>query len=274
MIDNSFRLRYKNVPAATYLKEGHYNTILHNHSETEILIIENGSSTVRIGKNDYICRKGDIIFINPMEVHSVTIDICAPYSHKCLCFDTSLIIDKNISNALKTESLRFFRHFPKDNIHNEYLQKLSLNTYDAINESNSTAYMEVSSYVSLITAYMLKNHLTEECGKTDKTDDFYTKSLKFISENFNRQITSKDAANILNYDQSYFCRRFRSGFNMSFSEYLNIFRVTRARGLIENNTGNLSEIAFECGFSDPVYFSKCFKKYVGILPSEYKKKSI
>ena len=53
------------------------------------------------------------------------------------------------------------------------------------------------------------------------------------------------------------------------NEFINTYRLNKALKLIERKHGNISEIAFETGFSTPAYFSKCFQKRFGILPSEY-----
>lgn len=274
MIDNSFRLRYKNVPAAIYLKENNNDTILHNHSEFEIIIVESGRSVVRAGKNEYTCDPGDMVLINPMEIHSVTIDKKIPYRHKCICFDISLIGDAKISESIKNEKMRLEKFISRECAHSSYLKDIAEKAYDAVALETSTAYIEVMAYMSLLTAYMIKNNLVEENITEDKIERFYTNILNYITGNFSKAITSKDAARALNYNHSYFCRRFKSSFGMSFSQCLNMYRISCAKQLIESNDMKLSDIAFECGFSDPVYFSKCFKRYVGIFPSGYRRKSI
>jgi AraC-like DNA-binding protein len=52
------------------------------------------------------------------------------------------------------------------------------------------------------------------------------------------------------------------------NEVIRNMRLERARLLLEKKAGAASEIAFQCGFSSPSYFTKCFKEYFGILPSE------
>ena len=52
-------------------------------------------------------------------------------------------------------------------------------------------------------------------------------------------------------------------------EFIRRIRLNRAAKLIENKFGNLSEIALEVGFSNPAYFSECFKKQFGVPPSQY-----
>ncbi|MBV6419805.1 MAG: HTH-type transcriptional activator RhaS [Ignavibacteriaceae bacterium] len=53
------------------------------------------------------------------------------------------------------------------------------------------------------------------------------------------------------------------------NDFIKNYRLNRALKLLSNKHGNISEIAFETGFSTPAYFSKCFQKRFGILPSEY-----
>ncbi len=52
-------------------------------------------------------------------------------------------------------------------------------------------------------------------------------------------------------------------------ELIKITRLNEAAKLIENNFGNIAEIALEVGFSNPSYFAECFKKQFGVIPSQY-----
>jgi signal transduction histidine kinase/DNA-binding response OmpR family regulator len=52
-------------------------------------------------------------------------------------------------------------------------------------------------------------------------------------------------------------------------DYIRIIRLKRAALLLQKRTGNITEIAFAVGFNSPSYFSECFRKYFGQLPSTY-----
>jgi len=79
----------------------------------------------------------------------------------------------------------------------------------------------------------------------------------------------------LNYD--YVRKLFKKEVGISPHEYLNGLRMARARELIANGVSNsysrytVSQIAEACGFADPLYFSRAFKKYYGISPLQYAK---
>jgi len=52
--------------------------------------------------------------------------------------------------------------------------------------------------------------------------------------------------------------------------YLRTVRLAKAKQLIENQRGTISEISYQVGFSSPAYFSRCFKEEFGYTPSEVK----
>jgi AraC-like DNA-binding protein len=53
------------------------------------------------------------------------------------------------------------------------------------------------------------------------------------------------------------------------SELIKRTRLNKAAKLIENNSGNISEIALEVGYNNPSYFAEAFKKQFGVAPSQY-----
>ena len=58
---------------------------------------------------------------------------------------------------------------------------------------------------------------------------------------------------------------------MSGTDYIQLLRLKKAIELMADGNNNISEIAYEVGFSDPNYFSKVFKKAYQLTPSEYRK---
>ena len=54
-------------------------------------------------------------------------------------------------------------------------------------------------------------------------------------------------------------------------EFIRSIRLKKAAELIQKKFGNLSEIALEVGFSNPAYFSECFKKQYGVSPQQYQR---
>ncbi len=64
-------------------------------------------------------------------------------------------------------------------------------------------------------------------------------------------------------------RKLKALTGQSAREFIRSYRLNHARRLLEGRFGNMAEIAFESGFSNPSYFAMCFKKQFGVLPSKY-----
>ena len=77
-------------------------------------------------------------------------------------------------------------------------------------------------------------------------------------------------ANELNISNSSLYRIFKSNCGESPENYIQKFRIRQAKQMLENGLP-VKEVAFSCGFSDSGYFTKVFKKLVGVTPTEYGK---
>ncbi len=277
MLDDSFRNRYKNVPLAIS-ESTDWNTDAHNHVEFEILYFEEGSSTVRVGDKTFLVSDGDIVLVNPMEIHSIIVDKKRPNRQKCICFDCSMLYSKYMSENLQAETTLVTKLIPSSSPYNKRVGELFLKVYNATykgqisSESEGEIYaMEMQAYLSLLFAYLFKNSLVEKNQSKPKNEDFSRVVVEYVKNHYNEPITSREIAKALSFNQSYFCRNFKKNFGCSFTEYLNSYRLSLSRRMLEERK-SVTQVAFDCGFISSSKFSKCFKKTFGVLPSKYKAK--
>jgi len=92
----------------------------------------------------------------------------------------------------------------------------------------------------------------------------------FIETHYMEELSMKNAARAMNYSDAYFCKLFKQCFHMNFSSYLNEYRIEKAKAMIENSRVNVKEVGRACGYTDPNYFSRVFKKLTGQTPTEYR----
>lgn len=104
----------------------------------------------------------------------------------------------------------------------------------------------------------------------DETDQVVGEMLNFISNNFSKKITMQDVVRHLNYSEAFLNRRFKKVIGMTFTEYLNRFRIQRAIEILSDGTSSPQEVGYQCGFSTSKYFKDVFHKYVGCSPREYR----
>ena len=106
---------------------------------------------------------------------------------------------------------------------------------------------------------------------TGKYGDVILKAKKFIEENYADQNTTlTSVAEQVCLSPNHFSTIFSQECKTTFIEYLTSVRIENAKRLMRETEMKGYDIAYECGFSDPHYFSYIFKKNTGLSPREYK----
>lgn len=95
---------------------------------------------------------------------------------------------------------------------------------------------------------------------------------RYIHANLDKKITVKDVARHLHFSPSYCNAMFKRATGYPILTYFTQIRIEEAKTLLLSGEYSLQEIAETLGFDDYNYFSRIFKKHVGLPPGEYKKK--
>ena len=105
-----------------------------------------------------------------------------------------------------------------------------------------------------------------------KQNKLFSKTASYILENYSSPaINVTDIANHAGISEVHLRRIFKSAVNTTPVKYINYLRLEKAKNMLINSNYSVNEIAFSVGFEDAYYFSRLFKKEIGISPSEYKK---
>lgn len=95
-----------------------------------------------------------------------------------------------------------------------------------------------------------------------------------MERNFdNPDFRLEDLADPLNMSYSNIYRKFQALTDKTLVDFMRTFRLKKAIPLLVKHNFTISEIAFQIGFNDPKYFSKCFKKEYGVTPKQYKQQN-
>jgi signal transduction histidine kinase/ligand-binding sensor domain-containing protein/DNA-binding response OmpR family regulator len=100
-------------------------------------------------------------------------------------------------------------------------------------------------------------------------EKFLAKVLEVIEKHLSEEEFSiEECSNEVGLSRTHFHKKLRALVGKSPSQYVRTVRLYRAKQMIEEEKGNVSEIAYSVGFSSPAYFSRCFKEEFGYSPSE------
>ncbi|BEP28849.1 PocR ligand-binding domain-containing protein [Helicovermis profundi] len=114
-------------------------------------------------------------------------------------------------------------------------------------------------------------HLTTVKTKFPKYLIIINPALEYISDNYNEKLYIDDMAKLCNISTSYFSKLFKKSIGQSFSTYVNIVKMNKAKEVLKAKDIPIINLALELGYEDCGYFIKVFKKIVGTTPAAYKK---
>ncbi len=107
-------------------------------------------------------------------------------------------------------------------------------------------------------------------GGENHTNDLIRQAQEYIDSHFHKDMSLDDISRELNISPYYFSKLFKEETGENFVEYVTGRRMERAKHLLKSPDKSIKEICAEVGYSDPNYFSRIFKKYQGVSPTEYK----
>lgn len=96
------------------------------------------------------------------------------------------------------------------------------------------------------------------------------KAKEYIKLHFHKDLSLDDVSREVNVSPYYFSKLFKEETGENFIEYLTAIRMEKAKELLSQTGKSMKEICSEVGYTDPNYFSRSFKKNVGVTPTEFK----
>ena len=108
--------------------------------------------------------------------------------------------------------------------------------------------------------------------RAKESESLVSKVKNYIDENYQKEITLDEAARMVDVSPYYLSRLFKQETGKTFIEYLTSARMKQARLLLSDPKYSIKEVCILSGYSDPNYFSRIFKKYEGVTPSEYRER--
>jgi AraC family transcriptional regulator len=229
----------------------------HYHENAYFTFILQGNVIEGNKKEIYNCAAGSLLFHNWQEPHynikpkgytrGFQIELKNSWFNN-LTFDI-----KNLQGSIKISDvdLKFL------------IYKIFKET--KIDDNTSTLTIQ-SLLMQIVTILLNKNQLI--CIKKPIWVD---KIREILNDEFSNKLSLNYLATLLDIHPVHLSRDFSKYFHCSLGEYIRKIKVEKALSIITNKKIPLTEIAFECGFSDQSHFTRCFKAINGLTPSAFRK---
>ncbi len=115
-------------------------------------------------------------------------------------------------------------------------------------------------------------YIVEEYTKDVFEKELIQRAISLMHNDFNKELTLEKVARECGFSKFYFSRIFKKYTGKNFKIYLIELRINRAKELLMHSKLPISQICYQTGFNDLSYFSRVFKKIVGLSPSEFRQR--
>lgn len=179
------------------------------------------------------------------------------------------VFEREVEGERKTLEMMLFQFVQwistnlYDDSHNE--RTLLISITENLEDCDTLPDMldEVNAYIETLAEY-ISNRL--------QMSDEITRAIQYIKRHYTENISLQNVADHVGLSFSYLSNLFRKELQISYIDYLNRYRIERAKELLAESQLKSSDVAVQVGFSpEYTYFSKVFKKITGLGPNEYRR---
>jgi AraC-like DNA-binding protein len=249
----------------------------HYHPEFELTYIIKGNGYRLIGNSHETFGDGDLVLLGSYLPHTwvgkssdntdfdaVVIQFSKDFIDPILGFEESSALKMMLEQSKKG---LFF------SAENSALKADLVKLVDSCGFNRIVDLMNILNQLTLCEQKVLcSDHL--QTVQTAESENRINKVCVFLENHFAESITLKQVADLIHLTESNFCNFFKKATGKTFSDYLNIIRITRSCQLLLQTDKTINSIAFECGFETLSYFNRVFLKKKGLTPKEFRKSNL
>lgn len=248
----------------------------HFHPEFELVFIEAEAGTRHVGEHIARFEESDLVFIGSNIPH-----LNFDYGIKTEYQKTVLHIQPNfLENAfINTPELKAIHNlFEASKVGITFGKETKNKVEKLFKNANTLPHFE--QFLSILQLFKTLSEASDftflhsEVPKNQynrREQERLKKIYSFIDEHYQRKIEIQEIAQMSNLSDAAFCRYFKKMTKLTFTEFLNHYRINQGKRLLMLDK-NVSETCFECGFESLSYFNRTFKKITGENPLAFKKK--
>lgn len=249
-----------------------YEMAMHWHSSIELIRILEGELYVTLDNRKYIGGAGDVFIVNSETAHGA---FPKGAVYECIVFNLAFMKSGNPVCDGFIDDLLHKTAFLDEKPEQEDVKAAVNEVFEIMNAERDGYKFKVLSAIYKILGEAIEKSAFSTSAKTvnEKTEQNVLKlkrTIRFIRDNYDKEITLSEMANVSGLSTKYFCAFFKQMTEKTPVEYLNMYRIERAARALLGTDMSITEIAYSNGFNDLSYFIKTFKSFKNCTPKAYR----
>lgn len=246
-----------------YVSANKHHTKRHNHTDNLIIFCFDGVGQFSTSKCQGVINKGDVLFLPKGIEHQYKSSNKEPWS----------IYWVHIEGHLFEQFMDFIGVNSGNLILNISNQSAFIHEFEQLLETRNKSY-QLSSFIlaSNIIKKMFALFTVNSPVKLEqlKQDFNLSKVTGFMEENISQKINLQQIADSLKLSKFYFAKQFLQHTGVSPIRYFLELKIKHACKLLDESNISVKDVALKIGYDDPYYFSRLFKKIMGLSPTQYR----
>lgn len=259
----------------------YYPTPWHYHPEYEIVMVTESTGKRFIGDHISDFRPGNLAFLGPNIPHTYRND--NKYYEKDSLLRAKSIVIHFTAGSLGNDFLKLPESAPLNKLFQRSLYGLDIGgrtqryvrnkLYEIVSLTGMKRWLCLVEILMEIAGSKNISHITKtpQTGFNEKESTRLCKVFDWVTTNFDKEIRLSEAAQIAEMNENAFSRYFSQRTRKTFSEFIQELRLKKAAKLLVENNMTVTEICYDCGYSNISNFNRQFLNHYQMNPLKYKK---
>lgn len=248
----------------------------HWHEEAELTLIIKGSCHYQIDLIEYEVKEGDILFIPPLFLHSISLGTSEETISETYVFHlnflganaTDICATRYLAPMMNQEYSVPFLIKPK---HPAYVSLRTLFRQIVFMYNEAGVGYELSLKSLFLQTIFLLLQYSKKIGTPDAetSSDKLKNVLDYIETHFENPISVSELAKLCYFSDYHFMRFFKKHMNMTCVEYINNVRLEKSVELFQKGNTSILDVSMSVGFRNLSYFHRAFKRKYHMTPLSF-----
>lgn len=268
---------YTSTPAAMKRQKR-----LHRHTEFEISLILSGKGVYSTTSGEYHFEKGDIFLFSTNEYHYITdveygedpfFQILNIQFAPAFIYTSDCAKDTLFMNIFLHRTAQFCHMLTRDNPCTPSIRQIFHDMKRECEEKKACYRTQTRNQLLSVLISIFRNYNyaeTSESSAPTYNIEGLQKAIAYMNENYSDDLSLDSIAQAAFLSKFHLMHLFKSAYNMTVWDYINIKRIDKALFLLANSNENVLTIATKSGFNNSTNFHRIFKKITGLTPKEYR----
>ncbi|MFW6007293.1 MAG: AraC family transcriptional regulator [Halanaerobiales bacterium] len=278
-INNYYINKYNNIYIKRTREKYPHRTgdLKHFHNTYELWYLLTGKSSAFVKDKINKLDRESILLIDKNTIHKILVKEKTIPERIVIEFKEDFLNEKLTSENTKNLLQCFKKNIYTVNLPSDYRLLIENNLFEIVEENKKQdiyynyCILNLLSEILIYLNRIIENTSLIESNSSDESEDIIVKILKYIKNNYQKELSLEHISNKFYISKYYFSRQFKENTGFTFTEYINHRRIMEAQKILKNSDINVTKIAYKVGYNSISQFYRMFKRVSDLPPLQYRK---